>query len=50
MIVICREMGWDYYTYMSQPLFFIESVKDFLLEEQKAKLKAIKEQNRKYGG
>lgn len=42
-------MGWDYYTYMSQPTFFLEAVKDFMVEEQKAKLKAMKESERKYG-
>lgn len=24
--VICKEMGWDYYTYQAQPPFFIEEV------------------------
>lgn len=43
-------MGWDYYTYMSQPLFFLEGVKDFLVKEQKAKVKALKEHKMKYGG
>lgn len=49
MIVICREMGWDYYTYMSQPLFFLESVKDFLAKEQKEKMKIYKEHQMKHG-
>lgn len=40
-------MGWDYYTYMSQPVFFLEAVKDFMIKEQKAKIKALKEANRK---
>ncbi|MFA5014026.1 MAG: hypothetical protein WC549_00600 [Actinomycetota bacterium] len=24
--VICKEFGWDYFTYMSQPAFFIEEI------------------------
>lgn len=27
MTAICIELGWDYYTYMSQPSWFIDSIK-----------------------
>jgi hypothetical protein len=37
-------MGWDYYTYVAQPVFFLEAVKDFLVKEQRAKLEALKQQ------
>lgn len=39
-------MGWDYYTYQSQPTFFIQAIKDMLLDEQKERLKALKEQQK----
>lgn len=39
-------MGWDYYTYMVQPIFFVEAVKDFLIRERKAELKAIQNRER----
>ena len=40
-------MGWDYYTYMSQPVVFVDAVRTFLVKEQKAKLKAYKDAQRK---
>lgn len=40
-------MGWDYYVYASQPLFFLDAVKQFLKEEQQAKMKAYKESEMK---
>lgn len=43
MVVICREMGWDYWTYQSQPIWFITGVADHLNQEAKK----IQEQNRK---
>jgi len=42
-------MGWDYYMYMSQPTFFLEAVKDFLVKEQKAKMDAIKKAQSSHG-
>jgi hypothetical protein len=27
MVTICREMGWDYHIYQSQPRWFIELIK-----------------------
>lgn len=30
---ICKEMGWDYYTYESQPPFFIEEMLIFKRQE-----------------
>mgnify|MGYP001605581662 CR=1 FL=1 len=47
MIVVCREMSWDYYTYVAQPVFFLEAVKQFLVDEQRAKMKVFKESQRK---
>jgi hypothetical protein len=34
---ICRKMGWDYYTYMSQPAFFIDEIMDCIYAEEAAK-------------
>lgn len=39
-------MGWDYYTYVAQPVFFVEAVKDFMLREIKAREKAVKDSKR----
>lgn len=30
---ICEKMGWDYYTFESQPVFFIEEILIFMLQE-----------------
>lgn len=30
---ICREMGWDYHVYESQPPFFLEQIEIFLIQE-----------------
>jgi len=34
---ICREMGWDYFTYMSQPSFFIAEILDCIEAEKIAR-------------
>lgn len=26
MTVLCTEMGWDYYTYMAQPTWFVDQL------------------------
>lgn len=26
---ICRDMGWDYHTYMRQPMFFLREILEF---------------------
>lgn len=36
-------MGWDYYTYQSQPTFFVNAIKEMMLEEQKERIKQLKE-------
>ncbi len=35
MFYICKEMGWDYWTYQAQPKFFTDFVKKMLIKEQK---------------
>ena len=42
MTVICIEMGWDYYTYMSQPTWFIDQVTMYFNKKYKAIKKANK--------
>jgi hypothetical protein len=37
MAYICKAMGWDYWTYMSQPEFFLDFVEDMLIKEAKRK-------------
>lgn len=35
---ICKEMGWDFYTYEAQPPFFIDEILIFMKQEgEKAK-------------
>lgn len=31
--VICKEMGWDYYTFEAQPPFFIDEILIFMKQE-----------------
>jgi len=26
MVAICQEMGWDYFTYLNQPKWFLELI------------------------
>jgi hypothetical protein len=33
---ICKTMGWDYFTYMSQPSFFISEIVDCINAEEMA--------------
>jgi hypothetical protein len=33
MAYVCREMGWDYWTYMSQPVFFVRTVESIMKKE-----------------
>lgn len=44
-------MGWDYFTYMSQPCFFIDEIVNFLdwelKQREKANWKAEKEMKKK---
>ncbi len=35
MVVICREMGWDYYQFINQPIWFIQAIDEMLYEEYK---------------
>jgi len=35
MFYICREMGWDYWTYLAQPKFFIKIIVNALNNESK---------------
>lgn len=41
MIVICREMGWDYFTYVRQPSFFLGAIKDHMVRENKEMKKQL---------
>lgn len=35
VVAICQEFKWDFYTYMSQPKYFIELIKEKLIRDQK---------------
>lgn len=38
IVAICELFGWDYYTYMSQPKWFIDLIKaKMTVDAQKAK-------------
>ena len=49
MIYICREFGWDYYTYIAQPVWFIQNVLQFLYRENQEKEREAKRLESKYG-
>lgn len=49
MIYICREFGWDYHTYMAQPVWFLEHVLQFLDTENKEREKEQRRLNNRYG-
>jgi hypothetical protein len=34
-------MKWDYFTYLSQPIFFINELKDFFKKKLEAEKKAL---------
>jgi len=38
MTALCIELKWDYFTYMAQPTWFIESIKLYY-KQQHAKMK-----------
>lgn len=33
---ICKEMGWDFYQYEMQPIFFRQQIMIFLIQEMQA--------------
>jgi len=37
--VICKEFGWDYYTYEAQPPSFLEEIYLFMYQENKREQK-----------
>lgn len=39
MTVLCAEMGWDYYTYQSQPTWFVEKLTLYFSAKYKAQSK-----------
>ena len=47
MVVICEKFGWDYYTYMSQPSWFLELIKiKYELDGERMKREIEKSQQR----
>lgn len=47
MVTICQEFGWDYYTYMNQPSFFIQIVKEKLIRDNKESEMKMRNNSRK---
>ena len=45
--VVCKEMGWDYYTFMAQPPFFIEEVLIIMNQQSQKEQKEISSAERK---
>lgn len=39
---ICREMGWDYYTYESQPFWFIQEITLCMFHESQEEMRQQK--------
>lgn len=45
MVTICQEFGWDFYTYMAQPTWFLQIIKEKMLRDDKEaqmKMKGLK--------
>ena len=47
MATICIEMGWDYLTYRKQPIWFIDTIKDILVNRNKNDNAKITDFNRR---
>ncbi len=45
--VVCKEMGWDWHTYMAQPPFFIEEILLIMNQEAQKEKKDAKDLERK---
>jgi len=45
--VVCKEMGWDWHTYMAQPPFFIEEISIIMNQEAQKTNKETKNAQRK---
>ena len=45
--VICKEMGWDYYTFQAQPAYFIEEIMIIMNQEAQKENKDASEARRK---
>lgn len=46
MVTICQEFGWDYYTYMNQPSYFIELIKEKMIRDNKEMQMKMKNKKR----
>ena len=42
IVSICQEMGWDYYTYMNQPNWFLELIINKIVIDNKKLNEEIK--------
>lgn len=40
-------MGWDYYTYIDQPFWFLQDVMDFLKKEADDQKRALQKLNKR---
>ena len=49
MIVICDYMKWDYYTYIKQPVWFIESLRAKIKLDNYGNRNKIKSSDRRTG-
>ena len=47
MVAICQEFKWDYHTYMRQPIWFINLVKEKLIRDNKEVEMQMKKAKRK---
>lgn len=47
MVMICQEFKWDFYTYMNQPTYFIELIKEKLIRDNKEAEMQIKQMKNK---
>ena len=42
--IICKEFGWDYYTYEAQPPSFLEEIYIFMVQENNRERRAMNKQ------
>lgn len=48
IVSVCQEMKWDYHTYMSQPVWFLELLaKKITLDSERVKQAMLKEHRKK---
>lgn len=45
IVIICKEYGWTYWEYMSQPAWFVELTKTKLIIDNEKEIRNIRKNN-----